>query len=100
MNDEVISRRLLLKRPGALGLLAALQPLLPSCVSYPLPSITRPSSDTPKLSGELIDLVISERSFALNGHTGTATTINGTIPGPLIRLKEGQEGTLTQQAEI
>lgn len=38
--------------------------------------------------------MISERSFALSGYTGTATTINGTIPGPLIRLKEGQEVTL------
>lgn len=94
MHDEVISRRLLLKRAGALGLLAALQPLLPSCVSYPLPSLTRSSSDTPTLSGELIDLMISERSFALDGQTGMAVTINGTIPGPLIRLREGQEITL------
>ena len=43
------------------------------------------------LSGELIDLEISERSFVLGTHIGTAMTINGTIPGPLIRLKEGQE---------
>ena len=46
------------------------------------------------LSGSLIDLVISERSFTLDGQTGTAMTINGTIPGPLIRVKEGQEVTL------
>ena len=46
------------------------------------------------LSGELIDLEISERSFMLGTHIGTAMTINGTIPGPLIRLKEGQEVTL------
>lgn len=54
------------------------------------------SSDTKlsTLSGELIDLVISERSFVLDGQAGTAMTINGTIPGPLIRLKEGQEVTL------
>jgi CopA family copper-resistance protein len=43
------------------------------------------------LSGELIELVISEKSLTLDRRTGTATTINGTIPGPLIRLKEGQE---------
>ena len=94
MQDEVISRRLLLKRAGALGLLAALEPLLPSCASHSLPRATWPSPDTPTLSGEVINLVISERSFTLNGRTGTALTINGTIPGPLIRLKEGQEVTL------
>jgi len=94
MNDEVISRRLLLKRAGALGLLAGLQPLLASCASHRLLSPARPRPDISTLSGELIDLVISERSFALNGKTGMASAINETIPGPLIRLKEGQEVTL------
>jgi CopA family copper-resistance protein len=94
MNDEAISRRLLMRRAGALGLLAALQQLLPSCVSHSLPPVTHPRRDTPTLSGEFIELEISERSFTLNGKTGTAMTINGTIPGPLIRLKEGQEVTL------
>ncbi len=91
MNDEVISRRLLLKRAGALGLLTGLQPFLASCASHQLLSSTRPRPDISTLSGELIDLVISERSFALNGKTGMASAINETIPGPLIRLKEGQE---------
>jgi CopA family copper-resistance protein len=94
MNDEVISRRLLLKRAGALGLLAGLQPLLASCASHPLLSPARPRPDISTLSGELIELVISERSFALDGQTGMAVMINGTIPGPLIRLREGQEVTL------
>ncbi|NGZ94728.1 MAG: copper resistance protein CopA [Nitrospira sp. WS110] len=94
MNDEVISRRLLLKRAGALGLLGALQPLLASCASHLLLPATRFIPDTSTVSGEQIDLVIGERSFALDGLTGTAITINGTIPGPLIRLKEGQEVTL------
>ncbi|MGZ8386332.1 MAG: copper resistance system multicopper oxidase [Nitrospira sp.] len=94
MNDQVISRRLLLKQAGALGLLAGLQPLLASCASHPLLSATRSRPDISTLSGELIELVISERSFTLNGKTGIAVAINGTIPGPLIRLKEGQAVTL------
>ena len=94
MNDEVISRRLLLKRAGALGLLAALQPLLASCAHHPLPPATRSGPILSTLSGEQIDLVIGERSFALGGQTGTAITVNETIPGPLIRLKEGQDVTL------
>jgi CopA family copper-resistance protein len=46
------------------------------------------------LTGDLIDLVISERVFEVDGRNGTAVTINGTVPGPLIRLKEGQQATL------
>lgn len=87
MNDEVISRRLLLKQVGALGLLAALQSFLPSCASQLLPT-SCPSPDFTRLSGELIDLVISERSVTLDGRTGAAMTINGTIPRPLIRPKQ------------
>jgi len=75
-------------------LLAGLQPLLASCVSHRLLSPIRPRPDISTLSGELIDLVISERPFALNGETGMAVMINGTIPGPLIRLREGQEVAL------
>lgn len=94
MNDQMVSRRLLLKRAGALGLLAAVQSILPSCTSHPRPAIIRYSPDVSTLSGDVIDLTISERSFPLSGHIGIATTINGTIPGPLIRLKEGQDVTI------
>ncbi|CUQ65346.1 copper resistance system multicopper oxidase [Candidatus Nitrospira inopinata] len=89
-----ISRRLLLKRAGALGLLAAIPSLLAACAgraSHRGPSAgTQPSV----LSGELIDLVIGERSFTVDGRAGTAVTINGTVPGPLLRLQEGQEVTI------
>lgn len=99
-NDRIISRRLLLKRAGALGLLAAVQPLLPSCANHPLLRAAQSDSDSSTLSGELIDMVISERSFAADGRTGTAMTINGTIPGPLIRLKEGQEVTIRVKNQL
>jgi CopA family copper-resistance protein len=93
-KTDSISRRVLLKRAGVLGLLTALNPLFASCVSHPLPTAARPGPDILTLSGELIDLTISQRSFPLGGHVGIATTINGTIPAPLIRLKEGQDVTI------
>lgn len=92
-KSDLISRRVLLKRVGALGLVAAIQPLFPACARHRLLPITPIDTQPSTLSGELIDLVISERSFVLGGQTGTAMTINGTIPGPLIRLQEGQEVT-------
>lgn len=93
-GTDLISRRALLNRAGALGLLAAMQQLLPACAMIPRMPVTPAGTQPSTLSGELIDLVIGERSFVLGGKTGTAVTINGTIPGPLIRLKEGQDVTL------
>ena len=94
MNDEMMSRRFVLKRAGALGLLAAIQPLVSACAGHAVGPVTSVGTESVVLSGELIDLVISEKSFTLEGRTGTAMTINETIPGPLIRLKEGQTATV------
>lgn len=44
----------------------------------------------PTLSGEDIALNIGHSAFTVGGKTGHAITINGTIPGPLLRLREGQ----------
>lgn len=91
MNRDLISRRLLLKRVGALGLLAAVEHLLPA---WALAGPTASAGSQTPLSGDVIDLTISEQLFGVDGRTGTAVTINGTIPGPVIRLKEGQHVTL------
>jgi CopA family copper-resistance protein len=88
MNHDLISRRLLLKRVGALGLLMAMERLVPS---YVWATATNGAADTSQLSGTVIDLTIAETPFRLDGRTGRAMTINGTIPGPVIRLKEGQQ---------
>jgi hypothetical protein len=91
MNSDRISRRLLLKRAAALGLVAAVEHLVPARAWTSTYSI---SGSPAPLSGEIIDLTIGEQLFCLDGRTGTAMTINGTIPGPIIRLKEGQRVTL------
>lgn len=91
MNHDPIPRRLLLKRVGALVLLTAMERLVPSSVWA---SATQGAVDTSPLSGTIIDLTIAETPFLLDGRTGMAMTINGTIPGPIIRLKEGQLATL------
>ncbi|MEK6640217.1 MAG: copper resistance system multicopper oxidase [Nitrospirota bacterium] len=91
MNADCISRRLLLKRAAALGLLAAVERLAPA---YALTNTIANTGSQMTLSGDVIDLAISEQLFRLDGRAGMAMTINGTIPGPVIRLKEGQEATL------
>ena len=91
MNSDRISRRLLLKRVAALGLVAAVEHLVPARAWTS--AYATAGSQVP-LSGEIIDLTISEQPFSVDGRTGMAITINGTIPGPVIRLKEGQHATL------
>jgi CopA family copper-resistance protein len=93
-QPDSTSRRELLKRIGALGVLSSMPSLLYACAGHELFLMSSVGTQPSTLGGEVIDLVISERSFVLDGQTGTAMTINGTIPGPLIRLREGQEVTL------
>ncbi len=44
-----------------------------------------------ELSGEDIHLTIAESHFSTGARSGHAVAINGSIPGPLIRLREGQD---------
>lgn len=96
-NNEanLIPRRLFLQRTGALGLLTAAQQLLSACAW--IDGTTKAGSSIALqtvLSGNVIDLSIEEAPFTVNGRTVTAMTVNGTIPGPVIRLREGQDVTL------
>ncbi|MCB2076967.1 MAG: copper resistance system multicopper oxidase, partial [Novosphingobium sp.] len=43
------------------------------------------------LSGPEIKLDIARSPFAVAGRTGHAVTVNGSVPAPLIRLREGQD---------
>lgn len=58
------------------------------------------------LTGNEIRLKIAEGMFDVDGRKGHAVTINGTIPAPLIRLKEGEnvrlvaENTLDEDTSI
>ena len=49
----------------------------------------------PVVSGSDIGLTIDHGEWAVDGKSGHAMTINGTLPGPLIRLKEGQNVRLS-----
>jgi CopA family copper-resistance protein len=40
------------------------------------------------------DLVIDETPVNLTGHAATATTINGTVPGPTLHWREGEQVTI------
>ncbi|MAI89276.1 copper resistance system multicopper oxidase [Ponticaulis sp.] len=40
------------------------------------------------------DLHVSEFPFTVDGRTGIATGVNGTVPAPLLRFREGEEVTM------
>jgi CopA family copper-resistance protein len=42
------------------------------------------------LTGNDVAIRIASSTFQVNGRSGHAVTMNGTIPGPLLRLREGQ----------
>ena len=54
-----------------------------------------PGRAPPALSGQDIQLTIGHTPVTVDGVAAHAVTINGTVPGPLIRLKEGQRVRLS-----
>jgi len=82
-----INRRKLLSGVGLTGAGLALSGMLPAWAqSASMSGLSTPDA----LSGEDIALRISRSHVMVDGRQGHATTINGTVPGPLIRLREGQ----------
>ncbi|HEX7075311.1 MAG TPA: copper resistance system multicopper oxidase [Hyphomicrobiaceae bacterium] len=99
----MVGRRTLIVGGVTLGGSAVLAPLLPAWARNGTPGI---APDMQTLSGEQIDLTIGRSPFTLGGRTGEAVTMNGTVPAPLIRLREGQTvriavtNTLDEDASI
>ena len=86
-RDIDLDRRKVLKGTAVLGGGAALSALLPAWAWSASPGV---ASTLPTLSGEEIKLTIGHTPISIDGKRSHAVTINGTVPGPLIRLKEGQ----------
>jgi CopA family copper-resistance protein len=83
----LIDRRTLLRGSAAIGGTAALAPWFPAWAQPVSAGIVRP---LPTVSGDDIHLRIAEQMMTIDGRTSHAIGINGTVPAPLIRLREGQ----------
>ena len=75
-------------RTAAGGLLAGCMPAWAQRVSA---GIVAP---VPTVSGDDITLAIARQTMTIDGRRMRAIGINGTVPGPLIRLREGQTARL------
>ncbi|MEQ8331340.1 MAG: copper resistance system multicopper oxidase [Longimicrobiales bacterium] len=89
-----LSRRTFLRVGGGLGALAGLDALVPDYARGARGDLA--SSSPAVLSGSdgPIDLVIDRTSVRIDGRSATGTTINGTLPGPILRFREGDDAIL------
>jgi len=84
---QAMERRSFLQA-GALGLAGlGMTSLMPAWARTGSPGIV---PGMPTVSGDDIHLTIAHTAFTVGGRTGHAVTVNGVLPAPLIRLREGQ----------
>ncbi len=74
------------------GGMIGLQSLLPAWAQTGSPGM---GPTLPTLTGPDIALTVGHTPFALGGRTGSAVTVNGVLPAPLLRLREGQNVRLS-----
>ena len=80
-----ISRRHLLRGAGLVGAAGLAVPAWAQGRS-----LTHARNGFGELSGDRIALEIAEHHFSTGARSGHAIAVNGSVPGPLIRLREGQ----------
>ena len=93
MTDTILTRRAALKSLASYSALAGVHALMPEYARADgRPTLLRPTSSPAGAS--IHELEIAETRLRFEGRAATATTINGTVPGPLIRLREGDDAIL------
>ena len=94
-----LSRRDFLRQTTALGLLAGLESLAPA---WAWQKSGNTAADR-QVAGDsdIFELAIRRQPLRIDGREARPITLNGSIPGPLIRLREGREAVLrvTNQLE-
>ena len=84
---EHIDRRQLLRGASFVGGGVALAAWMPAWAQPVSAGLTTP---LPTVSGNDIELRIARQTMMIDGRPSRAIGINGTVPAPLIRLREGQ----------
>ena len=85
--SRVLDRRQLLRGAAATGGSLAVASYMPAWAQPVSGGIARP---LPTVSGEDITLRVAHQMMTIDGKQSHAIGINGTVPAPLIRLREGQ----------
>lgn len=85
-----IDRRNLLRGAALASGGIALAPLFPAWAKSGSHGLHSLAGQPGVLSGDNIELSVGQSAFKIGKKTGHAYTVNGTLPAPLIRLREGQ----------
>ena len=88
MSALFTTRRAMLKGAVGLGGLAGIPAWARAMPHGPI----RQGFD--EVSGKVIDLAVGQGAIEVAGRSGHAFAVNGSVPGPLVRLKEGEAVTL------
>ncbi|MBI2798698.1 MAG: copper resistance system multicopper oxidase [Gammaproteobacteria bacterium] len=89
--ELLINRRRFVHASVTLGLLAGLHRIAPAYAVEPS-GLKASSVGDSEANG--IDLLVREETLQFGERRGAAVTINGTVPGPLVRLREGRDAIL------
>jgi len=96
--ERDLHRRDFLRYGGVAGALLGMDRLLPGWMNGAgLPTRTDSGVHDPGVlngSAGPVEIVVGETDFAVGGRSGTAVTMHGTVPGPLIRFREGDEAVI------
>jgi CopA family copper-resistance protein len=92
---QSLSRRSFLQSSSAALLIAGLDRLTPAYAQRLTRRASLVTGATPSGAAQaVIDLAIRETPIEIAGRRASATTINGTIPGPLLRFRQGEEALI------
>jgi CopA family copper-resistance protein len=94
-HDRLICRRGFLGGGMALAAVAGLQPAWAKTVSQ-----GRASKGLATLAGKDVVITVANSTFSVDGRVGHAVTMNGTIPGPLLRFREGENVRIVVRNEL
>ncbi|WP_156226494.1 multicopper oxidase domain-containing protein, partial [Herbaspirillum chlorophenolicum] len=92
-SSPLNSRRRFVKGLAAGGVLLGLSSRAMQSMAQVAENPASPSA-APILTGNVFDLVIAESPVNFTGKQTVATTINGSLPGPTLRWKEGEMVTI------
>ncbi len=97
-NDRSLNRREFLHRSAlAAGSVAALGALPLSAqpkIPHPGADVHAPLAPDALHRADVIELTVGRTSLVIDGRSASAVTVNGTLPAPLIRLREGDTAVL------
>ncbi|MEX2465527.1 MAG: copper resistance system multicopper oxidase, partial [Gemmatimonadota bacterium] len=92
-THSAFTRRSFLRVGATVGALAGLDALVPGYARAGA-GLTSRRPEVIDGSAAPIDLSIGQVSLPIGEHTARATTINGTLPGPILRFREGDEAVI------